>query len=130
MSTLTLETENGVSAFAPGAQAVVIAAWRLDKPAEYIELHLMWSTQGKGDSDASLVHSLRFDAPLPEDTKRLGIQLPDAPYSFSGKLVSLVWSLELVAHPSEESARLELVIAPAGKEILLHKHKTEEAASP
>jgi hypothetical protein len=129
MSMLTLTTEAGQAAFQPGAQAIVIAEWRLDEPAEYVELRLLWYTRGKGDADTSVVQTLRFDAPPPQDTKRLGIQLPDAPYSFSGKLVSLLWALELVAHPSGESSRLELVIAPAGKEVLLHK-EAAEAAQP
>jgi len=129
MSTLTLETENGVTAFAPGAQAIVTAKWDLEKPAEYVELRLMWLTQGKGDTDVSLVQNLRFDDPPQQDTKRLGIQLPDGPYSFSGKLVSLIWALDLVAHPMDETVRLELIVAPGGKEVLLHK-EAGETSSP
>jgi hypothetical protein len=38
--------------------------------------------------------------------------LPPAPYSFRGVLVSLVWTLELVALPGEEKAVVELIVAP------------------
>jgi hypothetical protein len=46
-------------------------------------------------------------------------KLPDSPYSFSGKLVSLAWAIEAVAQPGERSARAEIVIAPGGKEVRL-----------
>ncbi len=37
---------------------------------------------------------------------------PRSPYSFSGKLISLIWALELVALPGREAARTEITLAP------------------
>jgi hypothetical protein len=45
--------------------------------------------------------------------------LPLAPYSFSGKLISLIWGLELVLEPSQETARFEFTLSPTGEEIML-----------
>ena len=50
--------------------------------------------------------------------QRVKFTLPAAPYSFSGKLISLIWAVELVADDSD-SARWEFVLGPDGAEILL-----------
>ena len=47
--------------------------------------------------------------------------MPESPYSFSGKLVSLLWALELVAEPSGDTERKDISITPTGTEISLHK---------
>jgi hypothetical protein len=45
------------------------------------------------------------------------VQLPWGPYSFSGKLISLIWAFELIALPSEDSIRQEIVIGPDAREV-------------
>lgn len=56
---------------------------------------------------------------LPQETRAFRFQLPEAPYSFSGKLISLAWALELIAYPSKEVVRREIVLAPGGSEVRL-----------
>ena len=45
--------------------------------------------------------------------------LPPAPYSFSGKLISLIWAVEVVAEGIKEASRLEFTLSPDGREITL-----------
>ena len=116
---LTLRLDNDVTKFEPGAQVIATAEWQLDRPAKAIELRLLWFTRGKGDSDEDVVREVTFDDPGSSGQKRLGIQLPDSPYSFSGKLVSLMWALELETLPAGETERLEITVAPGGHEIVL-----------
>src|ERR1043166_4380135 len=56
---------------------------------------------------------------LAQPPRAVGLRLPESPYSFSGKLISLVWALELVAEPSKEVIRREFVLAPGGEEVRL-----------
>ena len=119
MTVLQLSLDGNTLSFAPGAQILVSASWNLASSVNNIELRLFWYTQGKGDSDVRVVQQLAFPQPEPQETKRLAIRLPDAPYSFSGKLISLIWALELVADKAHEAARLEFVMAPGAREILL-----------
>jgi hypothetical protein len=58
-------------------------------------------------------------SPLLEETRSFRFRLPEAPYSFSGKLISLVWALELVLEPSKEVTRREIIVAPGGQEVHL-----------
>jgi len=106
--------------FCPGDEIVAAAWWKLDRPPKSVEARLFWFTRGKGTQDVNIVETVRFDNPQIEEAKPARFRLPGAPYSFSGKLVSLIWALELVAEPGNESARVELTVSPTGQEILLH----------
>lgn len=119
MADLRIELKDERAAFEPGAEISGAVSWSLAHPAHALELRLFWFTRGKGTEDAGVVASQRFEQPLPNETRSFRFQLPTAPYSFSGSLVSLVWALELIAYPSKEVARREIVMAPGGAEVRL-----------
>ena len=120
MATLEIETADGRSEFAPGEELAGIVSWQFDKAPRAVELRLFWYTQGKGDDDAAVADTLRFEPPAAQDVQEFRFALPEGPYSFSGKLISLRWALELVAEPSNDTARLDFTLSPTGREILLH----------
>ena len=119
MERITIETADGRDAFVPGAELRGQVSWELEQPTQRIELRLFWYTRGKGTVDVQVVKIQRFDVIGLRGRHDFRFVLPDEPYSFSGKLISLVWALEAIAEPGERSVRLELVVAPAGKEIRL-----------
>ncbi|MFH1730529.1 MAG: hypothetical protein ABIF82_02620 [Planctomycetota bacterium] len=121
MSTLKIGTYENKTNYRPGEEVAGRALWILDEPPKAVEVRLFWYTEGKGTQDVELIDSVRFDAPLPRDQKDFRFTLPAEPYSFSGKLISLIWALELVALPSDETERLPITVSPAGCEILLHQ---------
>ena len=116
---LQLEARDGANAFLPGETVEGTASWQLDPPAETVELRLLWFTQGKGDQDVGVVATQPFPEPAAKDRRSFSLQLPDGPYSFSGKLISLGWALELVAEPGSRASRLEITVSPTRREILL-----------
>jgi hypothetical protein len=119
MSQLKLATRDNQTVFRPGEEIQGAAGWQLDPPPKSVEVRLFWYTRGKGTEDAAIAQTVRFDHPKPEEARPFQFTVPEAPYSFSGKLISLIWALELVAEPGRESTRLELVVSPSGKEIQL-----------
>jgi hypothetical protein len=121
MSTLRIETRDQKTRFLPGEEISGAVVWWLDTPAEAVELRLFWYTQGKGTQDIKIVETTRFEHPGTQGTREFRLRLPDEPYSFSGKLISLLWALELFVEPSEEVARLDITMSPTGGEILLGK---------
>ena len=123
MSELRLDVDGGTQ-FRPGEQIDCVANWHLDAPAEALEVRLFWYTAGKGDQDVGVVATERIDGPGLEGKRELNFKAPRSPYSFSGTLITLTWALELVALPSEETARQELVISPSGREIRLAPETT------
>lgn len=119
MSELRIDLHDDVAAFEPGEELSGSASWQLEKPARNIELRLFWFTQGRGTEDAGVTETIRFEQPLNAETRSFRIRLPDAPYSLKGRLISLVWALELILEPSGEVCRREVIIAPGGQEVQL-----------
>jgi hypothetical protein len=120
MNWIQVETEGGVTAFRPGDVIAGRARWQLDEAPEEVELRLFWYTEGKGTQDLEIVQTLTFANPLAEDRRSFQIRAPKGPFSCSGKLLSLIWALEIVVQPSEESGRTLITISPTGEEILLY----------
>ena len=119
MDGLRIETADGRDVFEPGEELRGTVTWDLAQPARDVEVRLFWYTRGKGTTDVEVVKVQRFDAAGPRGHHEFRFILPESPYSFSGKLVSLVWAVEAIADPGERSTRLELVVAPEAKEIVL-----------
>jgi hypothetical protein len=123
---LTLICADGRSAFAPGESVEVDAEWQLAEPAREIELRLVWSTAGIGARDLDVVERRVIGAGR-SGHGRHTLQLPESPYSFSGKLISLLWSLELIVDDGRCSVQLRIVVAPERREIVIGIPKASSA---
>lgn len=119
MPHLKLGLRENCTAYAPGDELAGAALWELDSAPTLAEVRLVWSTKGKGTEDAAVVATIAFEAPQAGDTRPFSLRLPESPYSFSGKLISLVWAVELVLQPGNLHDRVEIVVAPQRQEILL-----------
>lgn len=119
MSLLEIRSHDNRTQFRPGETLEGSVNWLLDKSAEALELRLIWFTRGKGDTDVSVEQTRRFEAPHLSGDDAFRFVLPEAPYSFSGKLISLVWALELVVIPGEDATQWEFSLSPTGQEVRL-----------
>ncbi|MCA9025429.1 MAG: hypothetical protein KDA86_09480 [Planctomycetaceae bacterium] len=126
MNRLEIEFPRERNTFEPGEEIDLTVSWELEEAPERIELRLVWNTSGKGTTDLEIVQAVPFEFPSPFETRQTRMTLPGSPYSFSGKLITLQWGLELIAFPSEESTRREIVIAPSGTEVRLKSIKQTE----
>jgi len=118
---LTIELRSGLAAFSPGETVEGSASWTLAQPPRSVALRLFWRTEGTGNEDVEVVESMSFDGPGTVDQRAFSFRLPAGPWSFRGPLIHLLWGLEVVAEPGEESTRVDLVVAPGGREIELQK---------
>jgi len=119
MSELKIELSTNQTGFEPGEQINGTVSLTCEPPTRTVELRLFWFTRGKGTEDANIVETARFDQPQPYETRSFAFRLPAAPYSFSGKLISLVWALELITFPGKQVIRREIEVGPAGREVKL-----------
>lgn len=117
MTEMAIEMKDGVTGFEPGATVHGRATWLMDGHVESLEARLMWHTVGMGTRDRAVAQTVTFHKPLQQETRSFEMRLPVEPYSCSGKLVSIVWLIELVALPSEENVNQTIVIGPGGKEV-------------
>lgn len=118
-SEMVLSTAGNRTGYRPYETLELTAQWALPYAPSSLEARLFWFTRGKGTSDTGIVAT----EPLPATAtgeQVLRFKLPAEPYSFSGKLISLVWAVELVAEPAEDATRFEFTLGPEGREILLH----------
>ena len=119
MSWITVEIRDGATSFRPGDDVEGTVRWRFDAPPKSLEVRLFWFTEGKGNQDVGIVETLPLAAPAAEEHRAFRFRLPAGPFSFSGKLISLLWAIEAVAEPGDEVGRVDLVVSPTGEEIHL-----------
>jgi hypothetical protein len=117
MSALAMTLLDDRTTYAPGEELIGSVGWDMDDAPRSAELRLYWHTEGRGDRDSAVVQTVRFDAPQAQDQRDFRLTLPPGPYSFSGKLVSLLWALELIV--GRETRQVELVLSPLGREVNL-----------
>ena len=122
---LQIGLRENCTAFAPGDEIAGAVLWELDEAPRQAELRLLWFTRGKGTDDVGVVETVRFDAPQAGDTRSFSLRAPESPYSFSGKLISVIWALELVLEPGDHCERVEIVIGPDVREVVV-----QNAAQP
>ncbi len=103
----------------PGEELIGVAGWQLAEKPKCVELRLFWFTRGKGSEDSGVVATQTFEDAQAEEGRQFQFRLPESPYSFSGKLISLVWALELIVKPGNAVERLEITVAPEAREVLL-----------
>lgn len=115
---LKLSTFENQTNFEPGDTIDIIAEWQLESLVAMIEVRLIWYTRGKGDPEIRVVESQQVDKPQQSEVRGFTFTLPTSPYSFSGKLISLTWAIELIV-TEEQTTRFDIVMAPGGKEITL-----------
>lgn len=111
--------ENVQGAFLPGHPIVGAVEWSLPEAPPIVQVRLVWSTAGKGTRDSAVVRELALSPCQRIDRQTFELTAPEGPYSFSGKVVSLIWAIEAAAS-SEIKTRREIVISPSAAEIQLH----------
>jgi hypothetical protein len=119
MSTLSLELPDGRTSLRPGEQIAGMARWDLRQAPESLEVRLFWYTEGKGTRDTGLATAMEIQNPGPSGEEPFSFEVPQGPFSFSGRLVSLCWAVELVSERPDQAERLDLVVSPTGEEIRL-----------
>jgi len=119
MAELRIATHDNRTTYRPGETISGAAACKLDGPPSSVEVRLFWRTVGRGAQDVAVVDTVTFEQPEAEEARSFMFLAPAEPVSFSGRLITLVWSLELVVSPGKECARLDLMISPTGHQIIL-----------
>jgi hypothetical protein len=114
---LDLSLDQTNSWFKPGDTVVGTAEWHLGEEADAIEVRLFWYTQGKGTQDVGVAAAHRFETPHRHGSGSFRLQVPRGPYSFSGRLISLSWAIELVVLPGTETERRDLIVGPHPVEV-------------
>ena len=118
MSMLRIDISGGQQGHIPGGTIGGRVTWQVDEEPRSAELRLFWFTSGKGTQDVGHIDTVTFQMPRMQDERAFSFTLPRQPFSFSGKLISLVWALELIVEPGSNVARQEFVMSGTGSEVV------------
>lgn len=118
MNGLEIQIENDQTAFQPGDEIHGKIKWQFENDPETLTLGLFWKTAGRGTQDIGVPCSQTFDNPGLYGEKDFTIKCPEGPYSFSGKLISIIWGLELTGQKGKNAAVIDLTIGPNAREVV------------
>jgi hypothetical protein len=122
MAELSISLHGDEWHFAPGDEVRGECSWHFEKVAEAVEVRLFWHTEGKGTTDVGIAEAVRFEPAGFRGQREFAFRLPEGPYSFSGKLISLAWGVEAVAEGTRaEPYAVEIVLSPTRREIILNE---------
>jgi hypothetical protein len=117
---LQIRTTGGQTSFLPGQEVSGTVSWSFATAPTFAQLQLYWTTRGKGTVDLEVIESISFESPSATAEHPFTLRVPaGGPYSFSGKLISLLWFLKLYVKPTKETVEMPITISPTGREINL-----------
>jgi hypothetical protein len=117
---IVIQLDENRTAFRPGESIRGSVTWSLAEVPRSGEVRLVWNTSGKGTQNVSTVQTVTLAPASSREQQRFELRAPESPYTFSGRLVSLIWAIEVELQPHSHSARQEIVISPTGSEIDLY----------
>jgi len=117
---ITVSINKDPASFAPGDSIDGTVEWtELNKKTKSLEIRLIWYTVGKGDTDVGIINTLKHDSPMIDGSESFSFTAPARPYSFSGKLISLIWAVEVVEFPSRDGVKETILLSSNGEEIVI-----------
>ncbi len=128
MSGVSIELADDRDTYRPRETIRGCMRWDLSgQRADTLRLELLWHTEGKGTRDADVVDTLTLEQPPARGERAFAFTLPAGPYSFSGKLLSVLWMLQVIVEPGDEVTQRTLVISPVDREIDLAAEDDDDA---
>ncbi len=106
--------------YCPGEQLAGKVKWSaVSDGSESLAIRMLWYTQGKGDRDYKTMDSVELSLTGTMSVASFEFVVPHRPISFSGKLISLHWGVEVVVNPSKQSALAEFALCDQMTKIVL-----------
>jgi len=124
----TLFIDVAKAVFRPGEALQGELLWDLAQPPEVITLQLGWRTEGRGTTDETLVFSHEWPTASTVGKEAFSFQLPQKPFSFSGRLITVRWSLEAIVKKGKAGASFPFTLSPTGAEIDISQNSYDEFA--
>src|SRR5258706_6277820 len=117
MTWVNVALSDALPAYRSGESLEAEAEWELDAPVSALELRLCWTTEsGYGSQEPVVVRTERMEGLEAKGRRKVRLDLPDAPWSFEGKLFSLQWFVE-VSSDDHISRKARFVLSPTGAPI-------------
>lgn len=116
---IRIQFSDGRRQFRSREQVSGIVEWDGGRPPERIKVRLVWLTEGVATPELEVVDECEVNVLGVWGRAEFSFLLPETPYSFSGKLVRLIWAVEAFAGEGADFVREEILVSPTGREIRL-----------
>jgi len=130
MNRLELSLNAPGALYFPGEELRGTLVWELERDPDRLEIALFWSTEGKGSTDSHTAASEAWEFPGVSGRREFRFTLPEAPHSFTGKLISLIWGVEATCKKPKLRAFVPFVMSPAGEALQLGEPEEEDSKTP
>ena len=121
MDKISVHLKDGKTNYRPGERIRGEIEWDLSKDVKEILINIFWYTIGRGDQDSEIAATKTIKMPLRSERQSFEMELPLAPYSYSGQITTLKWAVEAVTLKGKVKAVEEFDMTPKDKEIILPK---------
>ena len=105
----------------PGDTVTGKVGWFCEKQPKKIILRLNWHTTGRGTTDKGTVDEENIICTDSSGEASFSLRTPsDSPYSYYGKLVSIIWEVEAIADIAwkiDPKTYAPIVISPTGEPL-------------
>ena len=125
MDKISIELKDGKTSYNPGEKIRGELEWELAQEVPEITINIFWYTEGIGEQDSEVAKTEVIKAPLQSDRQGFEIDLPVAPYSYSGQITALKWAIEATAMKDKVKDVKEFSITPGNREIILPEVKED-----
>ena len=117
---MDIKIELDRTVFEPGDTITGRVRWGYDGSST-VRVSLIWHTEGKGTEDTETVAQKYFRTTAKRGSTEavFAFRAPLYPWSFSGTLISLVWAVEASLEPRGDLDRIDVTVAPEGRELRL-----------
>ena len=117
---ILIELMGSRNQYQPGEKIYGTVHWNLPYPSEEIDLSLLWYTIKHGtlaqlrfhDGGSTIVDSLLIPGNVQIASQDFEFTIPAGPYSYSGKLFSIIWGVLAIAKVNRARSSLHLTVHP------------------
>ena len=124
---ISIHLHDDRTSFAPGGTITGEVRWNELRVSgdTVISLELAFRTEGKGTSQREVFDELEWPITMADGSEAFTIEAPNWPWSFSGKLVSVLWALD-AWQGNEHAESVQVTISPNGDEMDLYRYDIDE----
>ena len=127
MDKISIKLKDGKISYHPGEKILGELEWDLTQEVQDIAINIFWYSEGIGEQDSEIAETEIIKSPIKSDKQSFEMELPMAPYTYSGNITSLKWAIEATTLEDKVKDIKEFSMTPGNKEIVLPEIKEDLA---
>jgi len=125
MDKISIKLKDGKISYHPGEKISGELEWDLTQEVQDIAINIFWYSEGMGEQDSEISETEIIKSPIKSDKQSFEMELPMAPYTYSGNITSLKWAIEATTLEDKVKDIKEFSMTPGNKEIVLPEIKED-----